>query len=161
MEYLTGFFNKLTRRHRKLRPRTGAGTSQGHTQACLVSFGPYSHPAHSHAHIKLQKPDDPPRRTPQTRSPKPAPQRSCGRGRTRPATAPAPPAAATLSLEGHAGKPRAVRQRPLPDVAHSAPSSQPASPGLCSSKGVRTPLFKGRLRPGLGRLWTSLGRRTL
>lgn len=32
MQYLTGFFNKLTCRDRKLRPRTGAGTSQGHTK---------------------------------------------------------------------------------------------------------------------------------
>lgn len=130
--------------------------SRSHKEACLVSFGPYSHPGHSHAHTQLQKSDDPPRRTTQTRSPKPAPQQSCGRGRTRPAAGPAPPAAATLSLEGHAGKPRAVRQRPLPDAAHSAPSSPPASPGLCSRK-VSTRSLAGCVRAGSAGAGAALG----
>lgn len=67
------------------------------------------------------------------------PPRSAGVGAAGPHSACTAPrrslAASTLSLGGRAGKPRTMRQRPLPGSGRSAPSRL----GECSGKGVRTP----------------------
>lgn len=72
---------------------------------------------------------------------------------------PAPPAACTLTLGGHAGKPRAVQQRPLPGAGRRAPSAQPAlNPrGRNPTLPRATPPCPRSPARGLGPLWPTYG----